>query len=97
MKVKKKTETAAFNILPTKAGRRWFFFPSLAEGKNHPLPIRGDSFIRQLGLVLRGDETGNYDNELLPCPVGLARFLPAHGSLSSKQKSCQKGFWEYRF
>jgi len=28
-----------------KAGRGWFFFPSLAEGKNHPLSIRGDYFI----------------------------------------------------
>jgi len=39
--------------LPTKAGRGWVFFPSLAEGKNHPLPIRGDCFIWQLGLFVR--------------------------------------------
>jgi len=24
----------------------------------------------------------------------LARFLPAHGTLNSKQKSCQKGLWK---
>jgi len=91
MKVKKKTETAAFNILPTKAGSGWFFFPSLAEGKNHPLPIRGDCFTRQLGLYVREDLIADYDNEPMPCPEGLARFLLAYGSLSSKQKSCQKG------
>jgi hypothetical protein len=38
LKVKKKLETTAFNILPTKAGRGRFFFPSLAEGKNRLLP-----------------------------------------------------------
>jgi len=44
MKEKESHQTAALNILPTKAGRGWFFFPSLAEGKNRPLPIRGDCF-----------------------------------------------------
>jgi len=80
--------------LPTKAGRGWFFFPSLPEGKNRPLLIRGDCFTRQLGLFIRGEKITNNDNEPLPCPVGLARFLPAHGSLGSKQKSCQKGLSE---
>jgi len=52
--------------LPTKAGRGWFFFPSLPEGKNRPLLIRGDCFIRQLGSLVRGDEIGYFDNEPLP-------------------------------
>ena len=34
-----------------------------------------------------------FDNKTLPCPVGLARFLLAYGSHSSKQKSCQKGLY----
>ena len=62
----RKPETAAFNIQPTKAGRGWFLFPSLSEGKNHPLPIRGDCFTRQLGLFVRGDEISVCDNEPLP-------------------------------
>jgi len=41
--------------LPTRAAGGWFFFPSLSEGKNHPLPILGDRFSRQLGLFIRGD------------------------------------------
>jgi len=45
----------ASNILPTKAGMGWFFFPSFPEGKNRPLPIRGDCFTRQLGLFVRGN------------------------------------------
>jgi len=56
MKDKQNYQTAAFNILPTKAGRGWFFFPSLSEGKNHLLPIRGDCFIRQFGLFVREDK-----------------------------------------
>jgi hypothetical protein len=66
MKVTKKPETASFNILPTKTGRGWFFFPSLPEGKNHPLPIRGDCLIRQLGLYVREDLIYDYDNEPMP-------------------------------
>jgi hypothetical protein len=52
---KKNFQTAAFNIFSTKAGRGRFFFPSLSEGKNRSLPIRGDCFTRQLGLFVRGD------------------------------------------
>jgi len=66
MKRMKKSETAAFNILPTKAGRGWFFFPSLPEGKNRLLPIRGDCFNRQLELFVRGDEITDNENEQLP-------------------------------
>jgi len=66
-----------------------FFFPSLSEGKKRSLPIRGDCFTIQLGLFVRGEKITNNNNELLPCPVKpkvcrLARFLPAHGALSSK-------------
>jgi len=49
-----------------------------------------------LGYLLGGERITYNDNEPLPWPIkpkvcGLARFLPAHGSHSSKQKSCQKG------
>jgi len=66
VKKNKNCRTAVFNILPTKTGRGWFFFPSLSEGKNHPLLTRGDCFIRQLGLFVRGDEIADCDNESLP-------------------------------
>jgi len=66
MKEKGKLLTTAFNILPTKAGRGRFFFPSLSEGKNCPLTILGDCFTRQLGLFVRGDYITNNDNEPLP-------------------------------
>jgi len=66
VKEKEKLPNCRFYILTTKAGRRRFFFPSLSEGKNNPLFILEDCFIRQLGLFVRGDEITVCDNESLP-------------------------------
>jgi len=83
--------------LPTKAGGVWFFFPSYSEGKNHPPLAFGDCNIRQFVRLLRGDEISNNDNEPLPCPEGLARFLPGVGRIARSKNRAKMVFADNGF
>jgi len=91
LKVKEKSEIATFFIFANKGDRGWFFFPSLSEGKNHPLPICGDCNVSQFVRFVRGDEITSNDIESLSCPVGLARFLTAFGAKICDSKIVPKG------